>query len=1061
MKKIYVFVLMVVYLLSNNIFLNAQEDPFNWTEPIEVKANNVYLLWGEEINNAWQTFQKQYQFKIDSTWLDTDSLVSLSQKHADPRLQADPPYVMDAAAGSFNKDPYEDVVSIWRGQNAIQILMPEFDSSQAMWTTTVKDSIVAEMNNRIYVRTGDFDADDLDEFVITNVSADDSIHFYVYDVDSLLQPTLLSSICDETVEDDFDYFNYINYYIETGDFNGDGKDEIVLQSIDGNLTASAWTIFVKIYELNGSTLEAKARESIQPRPANTDLLGFNIAVAPGQFKFDDKEEIAFYSIIREGDILPGETESWGYLIVLEVSPDLEDILFDWDNHKTIFYGPDPQLYFGNHLGFAAGDLNNDGRDEIVYNIKSTLAIYVNDDDLNLTAKATIGAAEGGGYSDLLSYSNLEITDVNQDNRQEIVLVKNFVSNQFQDGFFVAMLNANDELDDISLVGRLFGDEPQYDEVQPYAIAVGNFDGYNFSIGQPVHYTENNIVQPIVILNTPPVHFDVFDDVVYDVNQCFNGGDCDFVATYKKVSDSSLEVSTSVRKDWAISAGVGGSGSVVAAPLGAGAQINYEAHLLGKWGRHFSKDSTQGKSVTVSLEVDARKDDWIYTTLTDYDLYEYPVYHGTETTPRRSILTMVPSTVQGSWFPSKSYNAINYISDHEVSNIMSYRDYDSINPNPNMSQGIRTKYTADKLSLNEGSDHDWSTTIADFESSSADTVKENGIDIGINFVAIFNFDFTKTRAVTHTTRVTNLIDLKVHLGSVDMGIGDVKYAITPYSYWSKNDALVVDYSVTPELSPPGFPPTWWQQQYGTSPDPTFILPWRLDPEKGFAISEPAKREQTKDITFSPRDPKPGDTLEIVARVRNYSLIPTGMPVSVSFYLGDPDSLGVPIIGINGSHTVSTIGPVLERGRSDVYFYWVIPDDLPAYPRIYAVLDEDDLINEIHDDNNKGFNVLGLPAINPSATEDHNHLADQGYSLNAPYPNPFRNYTNIEYTISDRSRVTIRVYDCVGNPIRTLIDKVEPAGEYILPFNASGLASGIYYYTLQAGHFQHTQKMILLK
>ena len=256
-----------------------------------------------------------------------------------------------------------------------------------------------------------------------------------------------------------------------------------------------------------------------------------------------------------------------------------------------------------------------------------------------------------------------------------------------------------------------------------------------------------------------------------------------------------------------------------------------------------------------MEVQAREDDQIYTTVTDYDLWEYPLYYGNETFPRKSVLTFVPNSVQGTWFPSKSYNAVTYIPDHEVSNILSYQAYDTLDHNPNLSQKIRANYVSDSFVLSANTSYDWNLAFSDFTSTQSDTVRENGIDYGTFYgpgIFRFDFDFTETNVVTHTTSVSELIDLNVHLGSVDLGIGDTKYIVTPYAYWATNDALVVDYAAKPELAPPGFPETWWQQMYGDNSDPAFILPWRLDPEKGFSLSEPAKRFQTKDIVFIPQD-----------------------------------------------------------------------------------------------------------------------------------------------------------------------------------------------------------------
>ncbi|NIV11360.1 MAG: hypothetical protein GWN62_08770, partial [Aliifodinibius sp.] len=298
-----------------------------------------------------------------------------------------------------------------------------------------------------------------------------------------------------------------------------------------------------------------------------------MASKTGQFKNDPKNEIAFVGIRSS------ETVNIVYTYVFEVSSDLIQIYIDASKRKVINLGMTLTPFI--HLGLDAGDLNNDGGDEIVFSTINHIYTYATDDDLNLSRKVTGNVAEGDTYNDYKqSYNFIKVRDVNMDDREDVVIVKNFVQNQFADGFFIAMLSVNDNLDQMQAIGRLFGDEPQHDNIHPYSIAVGNFDGFNFTIGQPTHSTQNDVVQPIVILNAPPIHFDMFGSNIFDVNNCFNGGNCDFVATYKKQTTRSTEVSTKVSKDWAISSGVKAEGTIQGAPMGVGASVNYEAHLIG-------------------------------------------------------------------------------------------------------------------------------------------------------------------------------------------------------------------------------------------------------------------------------------------------------------------------------------------------------------------------------------------------------------------------------------------------------------------------------------------------
>jgi hypothetical protein len=88
-----------------------------------------------------------------------------------------------------------------------------------------------------------------------------------------------------------------------------------------------------------------------------------------------------------------------------------------------------------------------------------------------------------------------------------------------------------------------------------------------------------------------------------------------------------------------------------------------------------------------------------------------------------------------------------------------------------------------------------------------------------------------------------------------------------------------------------------------------------------------------------------------------------------------------------------------------------------------------------------------------------LAD--YYLSNNYPNPFNPQTNIEYTLPNNSHVEIKVFDILGREVAKLVDTEQQEGKYKIIFNASRLSSGIYFFTLRAGAYIETKKMLLLK
>jgi photosystem II stability/assembly factor-like uncharacterized protein len=87
--------------------------------------------------------------------------------------------------------------------------------------------------------------------------------------------------------------------------------------------------------------------------------------------------------------------------------------------------------------------------------------------------------------------------------------------------------------------------------------------------------------------------------------------------------------------------------------------------------------------------------------------------------------------------------------------------------------------------------------------------------------------------------------------------------------------------------------------------------------------------------------------------------------------------------------------------------------------------------------------------------------RGFSLRQCYPNPFNPTTTIEYEIAQRSNAQLRVYDAAGKEVRELVNAHHEAGVYRITFDATGLASGVYYYTMKTESTQETKQMLFLK
>lgn len=85
----------------------------------------------------------------------------------------------------------------------------------------------------------------------------------------------------------------------------------------------------------------------------------------------------------------------------------------------------------------------------------------------------------------------------------------------------------------------------------------------------------------------------------------------------------------------------------------------------------------------------------------------------------------------------------------------------------------------------------------------------------------------------------------------------------------------------------------------------------------------------------------------------------------------------------------------------------------------------------------------------------------FELSQNYPNPFNPSTLIQYSIPRSSQVRLTVYDMLGREVASLVDAEQAAGTYRARFDGSSLASGTYFYRLQAGEYNQTRKFLLMR
>ena len=142
-----------------------------------------------------------------------------------------------------------------------------------------------------------------------------------------------------------------------------------------------------------------------------------------------------------------------------------------------------------------------------------------------------------------------------------------------------------------------------------------------------------------------------------------------------------------------------------------------------------------------------------------------------------------------------------------------------------------------------------------------------------------------------------------------------------------------------------------------------------------------------------------------------------------------------------------------GETDVYYLFVSKSG--AQVSLFASDPNPPLSGTI---NLEGYSYNGPFSV--TSVEQSAGFPDN-YYLAQNYPNPFNPSTVISWQSPESGWQTLKVYDLLGREVATLVDEYKPAGRYEVEFDATGLTSGVYFYTIKAGNFNKVKKMILLQ
>ena len=716
------------------------------------------------------------------------------------------------ATGNFDGDNLTDFVAVRRRDKAVYLMLGYFRDGLTGVTYDFDTGEVADGPPR--VATGDFDGDGQDEIVIAWEGGSQWLNLKVYDPVGSIHPVARGKLYDEKVG------HTRGPDVATGDFDGDGTPEVALAWHDPDLNLNA-----KIYDVDSDgNLTAKAKKAAGEG-------NLNAAVATGDLDGSGTDQIVVADVEN--------------LKILQVSNDLGTLTLrgshDWNCVQFVDF-------HSIAVDVATGDFNTDGLDEIVTACRSNgtlnVDVWASGSTLDLVKKA--GWAKW--YEDF-GQNILAVGDLNHDLRSEIVLAwtleECFLSTCLDQKSYLAIFQVSTDLGTITrkVTHGLGTGAPQ----SHVPLALGDLNGDSVQVGKPTYSRVTEAKQLLATINEPAKHLDTVDGTEYDINVSEVGActadigpPCTF-ARYGTETKTTTDMSMSISRDWGFSSELGVDLDLV------------DASLKLSYGEGFEKTTSSLQEGSFGHEADAGEDDVIIRTEADYDVWEYPVYSDTTGTIQGYIAVVFPvkanpsctedcavvskvATIAGT--DPLSYYAPN----HENHDILSYsqvRPGDMITPVKTSSSRFYVDGTVNTFTVV------WSDVKEDEtkKTRKQDTEFGAGVDIwGIK--AKVDGTYSKEQVSTHKVSFEQTTSIYLRVNNIEQAQED-KYVMDPYVYWSSDDGhLALDYAVRPETnaSNPTIPATWWQLTYD-KPDPAFNLPWKYSTTPGYPLL-------TKEITFDP-------------------------------------------------------------------------------------------------------------------------------------------------------------------------------------------------------------------
>ncbi|MFK7800525.1 MAG: CARDB domain-containing protein, partial [Anaerolineae bacterium] len=745
--------------------------------------------------------------------------------------------------------------------------------------------------------------------------------------------------------------------LTTGDFDGDGTAEIAIASLFNPSQVSGTTYSVA--EINIIRAENNELSLLSTYQSTVNLTGSSsqhkpshVAITSGNFEGEGKQDLAVTYSYKD----TGDSDAWSPVFTVVVDQD------DFEMERDRFFIVQNHFSSTGTVDIAAGDMTGtdpDGikRDEIIWGsphesnsqLGQLRVLELSSANTSLVTKSSIVFDTNN-----LPYS-LDAGDLDRDLKDEAALMLwlgNTTNKQLVTYDVTIDTGSNWSLNAIGRRNYPANSGNQYG----VALAVGDVTGQSLRVGAPSYRLQQNVGNLIAIINAPPTHLDTVDGNPISIGV----GEAGTYTRYSKTEGASTEISFDSKRSFsmALEAEI-----TVGDPEGT--------HVTGSLGASYGSDFERGRTnlteQTINQTLEATNDDFALFSGTSYQTWEYPLYADNSGVPATYINVVFPvpnseAVYQGGQRSCDGW----YLPTHEIHNIWSYTPLSQQNSLIGYSPSDSTTMYAGNVIAPGGGSSSWTFNMANNAtnkySSSVRLGRTAGLevqiggdsaDVGVNvgvfsaskkvtapsLKGTFNSEYSSSSTSSHTMQTFSDIEIETSFG----GITSLEqFDVQSFLYWADGGYMVLDHTATPKAQG-----VWLGYD---SADPAFRRPFAVD-----ALCGPDKIDFSPEIMIDPPYAEIGERVTISAQVHNYSNV-SANSVKVRFYLGDPDNGGTQI---GSDQTISNLNRA--SGSQTVSIDWLAEGS--GEQRIYAVIDPDNQLAEVHDEvsntnNNKAYNLLTM-------------------------------------------------------------------------------------------------------